>query len=669
MEPPVMMDTVPDYFQFAAQDSGFPAGFPFEDDMMSRGRQDIRSHLDDLAQRHPEFADHLRCPPWGGEMGDARTWGRKRRGSGSGEDDVRSQASGASSSSNEQSQPDGAENQENQEEPGPLRGRPRPGNLPQYGLRNTVDLGQQQHESEQEKQGRGQRSMSAPPDNRTQQPQQPRYVSRVEINPVNPADPTSGGGPVTVTSESHAKPPVAPKQPQQQAQQQSTPTKQAGNVRHIPIFVEGRDEPILPKNVGTEKVEQVFPTREQVFTSQHSPHSFGRPPPFGSHHFYQQPPQPSPAPQAPRGFQQPQSPKVQRQAKPQQPQQQQPPPPQQQQQQPPPPQQQPQPQQQHHQPPPANDPISRVRAVQKDVEELKAKVEQYSGNSRKEKEYIYLDEMLTRNLLKLDDIDTEGKDNVRQARKDVIRSIQKCISVLEEKVPIPDENKEPSTEEVPMETGAEESQTTVTAESEKIEETAPSTENEMEVVQSESATKDAVEERNVNEPVAADAATVVEGQTNENVQSDAVKSKEELKMDVTQSNESKEAVPEESGEVKEQIPMEVEEQKTMPETTQSENPQPENSQKEISQPDASQTETTQPEKSKTESTQPVTKPVKKKVVKKGAKKDSASAEKSDKSACGDSNKVPEPTPVSENKDSSTTSAETSTPQPEAEKSS
>ena len=289
--------------------------------MMSRGRQDIRSHLDDLAQRHPEFADHLRCPPWAGEMGGSRSWGNKRRGSGSGDNDARSQAGGASSSSNEPTVPDGAEHPEQQEEPGPLRGRPRPGNLPQYGLRNTVDLGQQQHESEQDKQNRCQRSMSAPPDNRSQQPPQPqRYVSRIEINPVNPADPTSGGGPGTVTSESHGKPPAAPKQPQQ-----PTPTKQAhaGNVRHIPIFVEGRDEPIFPKNVQPENIEQVFTSRvpqpgvEQVFPTQQSPHSFSRPSQFTSHHQFNPNRQQTQQQQGSRNFQRPSSPKQQWQTSPQ----------------------------------------------------------------------------------------------------------------------------------------------------------------------------------------------------------------------------------------------------------------------------------------------------------------------------------------------------------------
>lgn len=58
-------------------------------------------------------------------------------------------------------------------------------------------------------------------------------------------------------------------------------------------------------------------------------------------------------------------------------------------------------------------------------------VENFTGQSKKDKEYIYLDEMLTRNLIKLDDIETEGKENIRLARKEAIKCIQKCIAVLE----------------------------------------------------------------------------------------------------------------------------------------------------------------------------------------------------------------------------------------------
>ncbi|XP_067006526.2 BAG domain-containing protein Samui isoform X2 [Anabrus simplex] len=426
----------------------YTSGFPF-DDNMSRGRQDIRSHLEDLAQRHPEFADQLRCPPWGGEVGPSQgTWNRARQSS-SGDD---------CSSFRHPSE------QEQVEEPGPLRGRARQNNLPQHGLRNTVDLGQQQHEAEQEKGSRGQRSMSAPPDNRTSdQPQ--RFVSRIDINPLNPGGNSTGEG----------KPPVAPKQQQQQQsppKMTNKPVQQgASNVRHIPIFVEGRDEPVISRNVDSapEKifsertiptqasfpservpppqspfVERVIPTQttfpsermgrpqspftERVIPTQTvPPQSFGfnRPSHFTSQHQFQ-PQHPSSVPQGKKQQQNREQPTEQQQPKA---------PPQ-------PPKAPPQPAKAPPKAPGPNNPLSLVQAVEKDVGELEGKVNAYSGNSRKDKDYIYLDEMLTRNLLKLDNIETEGKENVRQARKSVIRDIQRCIGILESKVPIPEETME-----------------------------------------------------------------------------------------------------------------------------------------------------------------------------------------------------------------------------------
>lgn len=82
--------------------------------------------------------------------------------------------------------------------------------------------------------------------------------------------------------------------------------------------------------------------------------------------------------------------------------------------------------------------------MQKDVDDLAEQVRRYVGGSRQDKEYMYLDEMLTRELIKLDDIETEGRENVRQARKNAIKSIQDTISLLETKAPITKQEK-PST--------------------------------------------------------------------------------------------------------------------------------------------------------------------------------------------------------------------------------
>ena len=70
--------------------------------------------------------------------------------------------------------------------------------------------------------------------------------------------------------------------------------------------------------------------------------------------------------------------------------------------------------------------------IQKNVLNLINDVERFRGD-KNDKTYLYLDEMLTRNLLCLDNIDTEGKENIRKARKEAIKCIQSCINLLEKK--------------------------------------------------------------------------------------------------------------------------------------------------------------------------------------------------------------------------------------------
>lgn len=74
-------------------------------------------------------------------------------------------------------------------------------------------------------------------------------------------------------------------------------------------------------------------------------------------------------------------------------------------------------------------------------------VEQFGGK-RRDKDYMYLDEMLTRNLLKLDTIDTNGKESIRLARKEAIKCIQTSIAVLEAKADLNlNENRDQSNNE------------------------------------------------------------------------------------------------------------------------------------------------------------------------------------------------------------------------------
>lgn len=78
-------------------------------------------------------------------------------------------------------------------------------------------------------------------------------------------------------------------------------------------------------------------------------------------------------------------------------------------------------------------PIEKIQQIQKDVLDLMTKVEQFEGKGKRDKYYLYLDEMLTQNLLKLDTVDTDGQENVKLARKEAVKCINRCLSVLEAK--------------------------------------------------------------------------------------------------------------------------------------------------------------------------------------------------------------------------------------------
>lgn len=207
--------------------------------------------------------------------------------------------------------------------------------------------------------------------------------------------------------------------PQQQQQQP--------NVRHIPIYVEGRDEPLVNKNIDTtpkshtndlsnskssggifDRVKN-FPTINRVQTPNtqrsNSPHRTTIPINMNAKAQFNL--------NSPRQD-------YQQQQQRQQPQQQ---------------------QQQAEQSGAQNKPMSnpdidsiiKIQNIQRDVLNLMDQVEHFTGHTRKDKQYLYLDEMLTQNLLKLDTISTEGKENIKQARREAIKCINTCIAVLEAK--------------------------------------------------------------------------------------------------------------------------------------------------------------------------------------------------------------------------------------------
>ena len=51
-----------------------------------------------------------------------------------------------------------------------------------------------------------------------------------------------------------------------------------------------------------------------------------------------------------------------------------------------------------------------------------------------DKEYLYLEETLTRHMLSLDSIETNGNEELRSKRKESIDSINRYLSMLEERV-------------------------------------------------------------------------------------------------------------------------------------------------------------------------------------------------------------------------------------------
>jgi len=303
---------------------------------MLRGHLSVRSHLEDLAKRHPDLAGHLRCPPWGGEP-SSRSWSRKR--TVSGEDNTSEGPSDLSQNYTEhtESSPDKKRFEENMDKQQP-----------------PIENDTRSQESDDKPQ---------------------RFVSKLEFTPVNP----------TNQSENVQQPTQAqPQQYQQQKEPQndntytsSHGTQKQSNVRHIPIYVEGRSEPVYPKNVHkifNETKSSTLPKRASAKQT-----------PFTQHHSFHD-----------------QNTAQRRQTPPSQQRQQTPP-------------------QEARSTPPSTPPrqqvkpvdaLEKVQAVQNEVDEWAIAVNQFTGSSRTDKQYIYLDEMLTRNLIKLDTIETEGNCNI-----------------------------------------------------------------------------------------------------------------------------------------------------------------------------------------------------------------------------------------------------------------
>lgn len=75
--------------------------------------------------------------------------------------------------------------------------------------------------------------------------------------------------------------------------------------------------------------------------------------------------------------------------------------------------------------------IEKIQNIQQSVMSLMSQVENFDGKNQKD--YSYLDEMLTQNLIKLDNIDVNGQENIKNARKEAIKCINSLISLLDTK--------------------------------------------------------------------------------------------------------------------------------------------------------------------------------------------------------------------------------------------
>lgn len=71
-----------------------------------------------------------------------------------------------------------------------------------------------------------------------------------------------------------------------------------------------------------------------------------------------------------------------------------------------------------------------VAEIDGEADQLESEVEKFDGEYQG-KEYRYLDEMLTRCMLKLDNIDSNGREDVRSARKTTLNRLDKCTQSLE----------------------------------------------------------------------------------------------------------------------------------------------------------------------------------------------------------------------------------------------
>lgn len=76
-----------------------------------------------------------------------------------------------------------------------------------------------------------------------------------------------------------------------------------------------------------------------------------------------------------------------------------------------------------------------IDSTRAEVNDLLGGINEFQGTTENDMNYRYLDEMLTRCMLKLDNIECNSSSD-RSSRKEAIRGVNKAISILEKKLEI-----------------------------------------------------------------------------------------------------------------------------------------------------------------------------------------------------------------------------------------
>ncbi|XP_007903832.1 BAG family molecular chaperone regulator 3 [Callorhinchus milii] len=76
--------------------------------------------------------------------------------------------------------------------------------------------------------------------------------------------------------------------------------------------------------------------------------------------------------------------------------------------------------------------LVKIDKILQTVQRLEEDVNSFEGN-RADKHYLLLEELLTKELLALDSVDPNGRDDVRQARRDGVKKVQNLLERLEQK--------------------------------------------------------------------------------------------------------------------------------------------------------------------------------------------------------------------------------------------